>query len=179
MKKAVLMVMVMGALGFVGSASAASAASNVFTWSGSVPDSSSQNGFIIKDSNGADVKNGTLVFTTDMAGKGVLLSSSALDFNVFKYTGGVIGSEAASYSYQLSQLGATKAGLVQEQFGDGYYKVVADGVDMVKGAAAINKSSGGQTVLTIAPTSVASPNNQPNAGEDIAVQATIVITNAA
>ncbi|MFM5781525.1 hypothetical protein ACET8B_02070 [Aeromonas caviae] len=175
MKKTILMAAVLGALGFVGTASA-NVASHVFTWSGTVPASSSQNGFIIKASDTTDIKNGALVFSATADGKGVLQSSSSLDFNVFDYTGEVIGDAAASYDYQLTNLGATKGGLVQEQDANGYYKITADGLDLDKGNIIAAKQ--GQTVLTVAQSEAATPSNQPESGDDVAVHATIVVTAA-
>lgn len=177
MKKTILIAAVLGAMGFAGVASAASVASNVFTWAGSVPASSSQNSFIIKAADTTDIQNGTLVFTADATGKGTLVSASTLDFNVFDYTGNVVGAPASTYSYQLTNVGATKGGLVQEQDASGYYKIIADSQDLTKGTVN-NKAAGGQTVLTVAPTTVATPSNQPSTGDDVVVQATILVTAA-
>ncbi|TNI15016.1 hypothetical protein CF106_01390 [Aeromonas veronii] len=163
-------------MGFAGAASADNA-SHVFTWSGTVPAVSQQTDFIIKSDAGTDIENGTLLFLTDPTGKGVLHSASTVGFNVFDYTGDAVGEQASSYSYQLTHLAATKNGLVIEQGTDGYYAINADGTPMVKGNV-IDKSSGGPTVLTVEPTNVANPTNQPNWGDDVAVHATIVITNA-
>ena len=175
MKKVAAAVVVMGALGFAGTAAAGNLASHVFTWSGNVPAASTQNGFIIKASDTSDIKNGTLVFTTDTTGKGILQSASTLDFNVFDYKDGAnVGAAAASYDYEMTNLAATKDGSVTEQFGNGYYKVVADGSDLVKNDPVTSKS--GPTLLTVAADT--GTENQPSAGESIAVQATIVITNA-
>lgn len=167
-------VVVMGALGFAGTAAAENVASHVFTWSGSVPATSTQNGFIIKASDASDIQNGTLLFTADSAGKGVLTGASTLDFNVFDYTGDTVGAAAQKYTYEMTSLAATDNGLVNEQLADGYYKVVADGVDLAKNTPEIDKA--GPTVLTIAAGSGTA--NQPNAGDDVSVQATIVITDA-
>lgn len=177
MKNTVVMAAILGAVGFSCAASAANLASHVFTWSGTVPAASNQSNFIIKSDAGNDIENGTLLFLTDPTGKGVLHSASTVGFNVFDYTGEAVGEQASSYSYALTHLAATKNGLVIEQGTDGYYAINADGATMVKGDA-INKPSGGPTVLTVEPTNVATPTNQPKAGDDVAVHATIVITNA-
>lgn len=176
MKKTILMAAVLGAMGFANVASA-NVATNVFTWSGSVPTSATQNGFIIKAADQSDIQNGILVFTADAAGKGNLQSATTLDFNVFDYTGNVVGTAATQYTYQLTNLAATNGGLVQEQDASGYYAITADSVEMVKGTA-VSKATGGQTVLTVVPSSVATPSNQPNTGDDVAVQATIMVTAA-
>ncbi|MGN5073618.1 hypothetical protein ACTG2C_01140 [Aeromonas veronii] len=177
MKNTVVMAAILGAAGFTGAASADNLASHVFTWSGTVPAISIQKDFIIKSDAGSDIKNGTLLFLTDPTGKGVLHSSSTVGFNVFDYRNSAVGQPAGSYSYQLTNLAATKNGLVIEQGTDGYYAINADGTTMVKGNT-IPKPSGGPTVLTVEPTNVANPTNQPNWGDDVAVHATIVITNA-
>ncbi|WFO49859.1 hypothetical protein [Aeromonas veronii] len=177
MKKTVVMAAILGAMGFAGAASAENLASHVFTWSGSVPAISTQTDFIIRSDAGGDIENGTLLFLTDVGGNGMLHSASTVGFNVFDYTGNVVGEPARTYSYELTHLAATKNGLVTEQGADGYYAINADGTTMVKGNA-IDKPSGGSTVLTVEPTNAPNPTNQPKAGDDVAVHATIVITNA-
>lgn len=179
MKKTIVMAAILGAMGFAGAASAAGDASHVFTWSGTVPAIGTEDGFIIKSAAGTDIDNGLLLFVTDASGKGVLQSATSLDFNVFDYsTAPTIGAPAKSYSYELTSLAATKGGLVQEQDSNGYYAINADGAVMVKGGAATPKATGGKTVLTVQPSAVATPSNQPAAGDDVAVHATIVVTNA-
>ncbi|MFM5401574.1 hypothetical protein [Aeromonas veronii] len=179
MKKTVVMAAILGGVGFSCAASADNLASHVFTWSGTVPAISTQSNFIIKSDAGTDIENGTLLFLTDPTGKGVLHSASTVGFNVFEFDAmnQVLGEEATSYSYELTHLAATKNGLVIEQGTDGYYAINADGTTMVKGTA-ISKSSGGSTVLSVEPTNVANPTNQPEAGDDVAVHATIVISDA-
>lgn len=176
MKKSILMAVVLGAMGFAGAASAADQASATFTWSGTVPMAPISNGFIIKDSAGNDIERGALVFDVDAAGKGSLTSSSTLNFNVYAYDGTTVGEAATSYEYQLTSLQATKGGLPQEQDSNGYYEIVADGTPMVKNDSPTPKS--GVTNLTVAPSSVATPSNQPVAGESVDIQARIVISNA-
>lgn len=180
MKKLMMIAVVMGALGVSGIASAAGdTASATFTWSGAVPMSPSSDGWIIKDSVGNDIQRGALIYKLDEAGNGELTSSSTIDFNVFKSTNGVdVGEPAAQYSYALTSLQATKGGLPQEQDGSGYYAVVADGLPMVKGAAPIAKATGGVTFLTVATSGVATPSNQPVAGEAVDVHARIVVSGA-
>lgn len=180
MKKSMLMAVVLGAMGFAGAASAADQASATFTWSGVVPMSSISNGFIIiKDSAGLDVERGSLVFGLKPSGAyGVLTSSSTLNFNVYTSADGTtVGAPAASYDYQLTSLQATKGGLPQEQDASGYYAIMADGAVMAKGTPVV-KAAGGVTNLTVVPSGVSGPSNQPAAGEAVDVHARIVISNA-
>lgn len=177
MKKSMLMAVVLGAMGFAGAASAADQASATFTWSGVVPMSSVSNGFIIKDSVGNDIERGALVFDVDATGKGILTSSTTLNFNVYTSADGVaVGAPVNSYDFQLTSLQATKGGLPQEQDASGYYGVMADGAAMVKNTPITGKS--GVTNLTVVPTTVGTPSNQPVAGEAVDVHARIVISNA-
>lgn len=178
MKKTIFAAVILGALGSAGAASAADQASATFTWSGVVPMSPISSGFIIKDSVGNDIQRGALIFSVDAAGKGSLTSASTLNFNVFDYTGDVVGDPVTSYSYQLTSLQATKGGMPQEQDANGYYSVMADGAVMVVNSAATAKAAGGVTNLTVAPSAVATPSNQPVAGEAVDVHARIVISNA-
>lgn len=178
MKKTMLMAVVLGAMGFAGAASAADQASATFTWSGTVPMAPISNGFIIKDSVGNDIERGTLVFDVDAAGKGSLVSSSTLNFNVYAFDGTTVGAPATSYNYQLTSLQATKGGLPQEQDASGYYAIMADGAAMVINAAATPKAAGGVTNLTVVPSAVATPSNQPTSGEAVDVHARIVISGA-
>ena len=179
MKKTMLMVAVLGAMGFAGAASAADQASATFTWSGTVPMAPVSNGFIVKDSSGNDIGRGALVFSVDAAGLGTLTSSSTLDFNVYQSADGTtVDAPATSYNYHLASLQATKGGLPQEQDANGYYSIMADGAVMVKGDAPVVKVSGGVTNLTVVPTAVATPSNQPTAGEAVDVHARIIISGA-
>jgi hypothetical protein len=178
MKKNVLIAAaIFGALGFAGAASA-NVASHAFTWSGSVPAVSTQNGWVVKAPQGGDIASGILVFNADAAGKGVLTGSTDLMFNVFDYTGGNVGAAAASYEYQMTSLGVSNNGLVQEQGANGYFEVHADGSALTKGTS-VSKAAGGETTLMVAPSAVATPSNQPNAGDDVNVQAAIVVISAA
>lgn len=177
MKKTMLMAVVLGAMGFAGAVSAADQASATFTWSGVVPMAPISNGFIIKDSIGNDIERGALVFDVDAAGKGILTSSSTLNFNVYTLeTDGTVGAAVGVYDYQLTSLQATKGGMPQEQDDNGYYSIMADGAEMVKGAAITGKS--GVTNLTVVPSSATTPSNQPSSGEAVDVHARIVISNA-
>lgn len=178
MKKTMLMAVTLGAMGFVGAASAADQASATFTWSGTVPMAPISNGFIIKDSAGNDIERGTLVFDVNASGQGSLLSASTLNFNVYAFDGTTVGDPATSYDYQLTSLQATKGGLPQEQDAQGYYSIMADGAAMVVNATATTKAAGGVTNLTVAPSGVATPSNQPTAGEGVDVHARIVISGA-
>lgn len=177
MKKVLIAAAVFGAMGFASSASAA-VASQVFSWSGSVPAAAAQTGWIIKTPQKGDIVPGILVFS-NAANKGVLTSSSDLAFNVFDYAAPpTVGAVASSYTYQLSSLAINSGGLSQEQGANGYFEIKADGASLVKGTDVI-KAAGGDTTLSVAPTAVATPSNQPVAGDDVDVQATIVITTAA
>ncbi|MNJ14615.1 hypothetical protein D3C77_88450 [compost metagenome] len=179
MKKTILMSLVIGCVGFAGVASAADQASATFTWSGSVPMAPISDGFIIKDSAGNDIERGTMVFNVDAAGKGSLASASTLDFNVYAYDGTTVGAPADSYDFRLISLEASKNGLPQEQDANGYYAIMADDAEMVKGATATVKAAGGVTNLTVVPaTGVSTPSNQPLAGEAVDIHARIVISNA-
>lgn len=178
MKKILIAAAVFGALGFAGTASA-NVASNVFTWSGSVPETSTQAGWIIKTPLKTDIANGILVFTANAAGKGELKSSTDLAFNVFKYDAApAIGDAAANYKFKLSSLAVNNGGLAQEQAPDGYFAIKADSAVLVKDAE-VNKISGGETNLTVVPSAAAAPSNQPDAGDDVSVLATIVVVTAA
>lgn len=179
MKKTMLMAIVLGAMGFAGAASAADQASATFTWSGTVPMAPVSNGWVIKDSVGNDIERGALVFDVDSAGKGTLTSASTLNFNVYESADGVgVGLPATSYDYQLTSLQATKGGLPQEQDSNGYYVIMADGVEMAVNAAPTQKATGGVTNLTVAPSASTTPSNQPSSGEAVDVHARIVISNA-
>lgn len=178
MKKHMLMAVVLGVMGYAGAASAANDASATFTWSGSVPAAPISTGFIIKDSAGNDIERGALLFSVDDAGKGSLMSAENLNFNVYEYDGTTVGTAATTYSYQLTSLMATKDGLPQEQDANGYYAIEADGVKLVKEAVATAKPTGGVTTLTVVPSGIAAPSNQPNAGEVVDVHARIVISGA-
>lgn len=168
---------ILGALGFAGTASA-NVASQAFSWSGSVPAVSIQDGFIIKTPQKGEIPVGILVFKADASGKGVLTGSTELEFNVFSYVGSDVGNAAANYEYQLTSLGVSKNGLVQEQRANGYFEIHADGELLVKGSG-VTKASGGATALSVAATSADTSYNQPDAGDDVNVQAAIVVTTAA
>lgn len=176
--KKVAAAVVIGALGFAGAAFAADTpvASHVFTWSGSVPASSTAMGYIIKATDGGEIQNGALIFSADDAGKGNLLGASSLDFNVFHYVDDVVGQPVTSYNYEMTSLASSKGGLVTEQDANGYFKITADGVDLAKNDVQEHKM--GPTVLTVAAADTAEPSNQPNAGDDVAVQASVVVIGA-
>lgn len=178
MKNSILVAAVLGAASFTGVVCAADQASATFTWSGAVPAAPISNGFIIKDSAGNDIPRGTLVFNVDAAGKGSLVSSSTLNFNVYAFDGTTVGAPATSYNYQLTSLQATKGGLPQEQDANGYYAIMADGATMVKGDTPTAKATGGVTNLTVVPSAVATPSNQPASGEAVDIHARIVISGA-
>lgn len=178
LKKTILMAIVMGTMGVTGTVSAAEQAAATFTWSGTVPMGPTSNGFIIKDSVGNDIQRGSLVFSVDAAGKGTLTSASTLSFNVFDYTNDIVGAPASAYSYQLTSVQATKGGLPQEQDAQGYYAIMADGAKVEVNGLPIDKAEGGVTNLTVVPSGVALPSNQPIAGEAVDVHARIVISNA-
>ncbi|WP_152607654.1 hypothetical protein [Aeromonas hydrophila] len=176
-KKFLIATAALGAMGFVNSVSA-NVASQVFSWTGSVPAASTDGAWIIKSPHKNDVDSGILVFKAE-GDKGVLTSSSDLAFNVFDYTANpTVGDAASNYSYQLTSLAINSNGLAQEQGTNGYFEIRADGVALEKDVAKA-KASGGNTVLTVAPTTATSPSNQPAAGDDVNIQATIVITTAA
>jgi hypothetical protein len=168
---------ILGAMGFASSASAA-VASHVFSWTGSVPAASTQNGWIIKTPQKTDIGAGIMSFAVDASGKGVLNNSSDLAFNVFDYASGTPDAAATNYTYQLTSLAVNNNGLAQEQGANGYFEIKADGAALVKDAV-MTKATGGDTTLTVAPTAVATPSNQPAAGDDVNVQATIVVVSAA
>ncbi|MFM5881704.1 hypothetical protein ACET7V_20100 [Aeromonas sanarellii] len=181
MKKTILMAIVLGAVGVAGTVSAAEQASATFTWSGTVPMGPTSNGFIIKDSVGNDIQRGSLLFSVDAAGKGVLTGSSTLGFNVFDYTNEIVGAPVSSYSYQLTSLTSvqiTKGGLQQEQDSQGYYAIMADGTKMEVNGLPTDKPEGGVTNLAVITSGVATPSNQPSAGDVVDVHARIVISNA-
>lgn len=178
MKKHILMAVVLGVMGYAGAASAEDQASATFTWSGLVPAAPISNGFIIKDSAGNDIERGALLFSVDDAGKGSLMSSENLNFNVYAYDGSTVGTATNAYSYQLTSLMATKDGLPQEQDASGYYAIEADGVKLVKEAVPTAKLTGGITTLTVVPSGIVAPSNQPDAGESVDVHARIVISGA-
>ncbi|WP_421262993.1 hypothetical protein [Aeromonas sp. 602200] len=176
MKKVFVAVAILGAMGFVSSASAA-VASHVFSWSGTVPAASTDSAWIIKTPQKDDIPAGILTFTT-AGDKGVLTGSTDLAFNVFDYaTPPTVGNAAASYTYQLSSLAINSAGLAAEQGADGYFEIQANGAALVKGQD-VTVATGEATTLIVAPTAVATPSNQPDAGDDVNVQATIVVSAA-
>lgn len=172
---------ILGAMGFAGAASAANMASQVFTWSGTVPVASTQNGWIIKTPQGGDIAAGSLVFATDKQGVSTLVSSTDLAFSVFAYddtTTPAVGDAAVSYTFELTSLAVNSDGLASEQSGRGFYDLKADGISMRKGTA-VSKASGGTAVLKVAPSGVALPDNKPNPGDSVDVQASIMVTAAA
>ncbi|WP_129504148.1 hypothetical protein [Aeromonas veronii] len=176
MKKMLIAAVAFGAMGFVNSASA-TVASNVFQWAGTVPASATQNGFIIKSPTASDIGAGQMTFTADTAGKGVLSGSSTIEFNVFEYSANTVGAAATDFTYQLSSLKAGVSGLAQEQSATGYFQIEADAVPLVKGTD-VTKANGGVVSLSVAPTNVATPSNQPAAGDSVEVLATILVSNA-
>ncbi|WP_429219258.1 hypothetical protein [Aeromonas veronii] len=176
MKKVFVAAAILGAMGFASSASA-SVASQSFSWAGSVPAASTNSTWIIKTPQGDDIPGaGSLTFTT-VGGKGELTGASDLQFKVFEYSGGKVGSTATSYTYQLTSLAVSNAGLAAEQGANGYFEVKANGAALVKGQD-VTVSNGDATSLIVAPTSVATPSNQPDAGDDVYVQASIVVSAA-
>lgn len=179
MKKLVLIVAILSSFGFAGVASA-NVASHVFSWSGTVPASSTQTGWIIKTPQKADITPGILVFNANAQGRGELIAASNLAFNVFDYAASpTVGAAASNYTYQLTSLAVNtnSTGLAQEQGAGGYFDIKADGTPLVKGTDVV-KATGGDTTLTVAPNATGTA-NQPAAGEDVNVQATIVVTAAA
>ncbi|WP_421187452.1 hypothetical protein [Aeromonas enteropelogenes] len=178
MSKVHIAAAIIGAMGFVGGVSAADEASQVFNWTGSVPATSTTGGaWIIKSPSGGEVDSGILAFTADETGKGVLTSSTDLAFNVFSYDSGTVGAQAEKYSYKLTNLAINSNGLAQEQGDKGYFEIRGNASALEKDTVVADVS--GETVLTVAPTTEANPSNQPAAGDDVNVQATIVITSAA
>ncbi|HHQ4663920.1 TPA: hypothetical protein ACSPZY_004430 [Aeromonas veronii] len=184
MKKMKIAIAMLGLLGVVGSASAIDA-SQVFSWSGTVPAAPTSNSWVIAQPSGAPIGNGILTFTTNAANKGVLTGSTQLSFQVFKESTTTANTPdtaqpAASYSYKLVGLAVNRAGLSAEQTVNGYFAIqAANGVTtstLVKNTAVTGAS--GTTVLNVIPTTVAAPDNQPMAGDSVDVHATIVVESA-
>lgn len=184
MKKTMIAVALLGTMGLVGTTSAIDA-SQVFTWSGTVPAAPTSTDWVIAQPIGTPITNGILTFTTDIAGKGVLTGSTDLRFNVFKEIGTTgtpdTAQPAASYDYKLISLAVNNAGLAAEQTADGYFAIQASNggvaAPLVKNIAKTGAS--GETILSVVPSGVATPDNQPGAGDSVDVQATIVVENAA
>lgn len=179
MKKTIIAAALLGTLGLVGMASAATSASQVFTWSGTVPAAPTSNGWVIAKPDGEAITNGALTFTTNAEGKGVLTGSQELRFNVFK-----VGDKtpATNYDFTLTSLAVSSNGLVSEQTSDGYFAIQAlkssgESMTLAKNTAVSGVS--GETVLSVVRSDVEKPANQPNGGDGVVVQATIVVENAA
>ena len=187
MKKAVIAVALLGTMGLVGTASAFDA-SQTFTWSGTVPAMPTSNGWVIAQPTGTAITNGILTFATDAAGKGVLTGSTELRFNVFKesaLTPGApdIAAPATKYDYKLISLVVNSAGLAAEQGAGGYFAIQSsnNGVaeSMVKNTVSATNATqvDGETILSVI--KGAGVSNQPDAGDSVDVQASIVIEKAA
>lgn len=189
MKKLIIPLAIMGSVGFIGSAAAVDA-SQVFTWTGTVPALPTANSWVISQADGTAITNGILTFKTNASGKGELTGSTELRFTIFKEQTGV-GNEgkpdttqpATTYKYTMTSLAINSAGLAAEQDpASGYFAIQATS----KGATAVNlvkntaqtASTGGETILTVVKSSVATPNNQPNAGDSVDIQASIVISDS-
>ncbi|MFQ2048378.1 hypothetical protein ACK34J_05445 [Aeromonas veronii] len=183
MKKAMIAVALLGTMGLVGTASAIDA-SQVFTWTGTVPAMPTSNAWVIAQPTGAPITNGILTFTTDAAGKGVLTGSTELRFNVFKEDGTTnlpdTAQPALSYGYKLISLAVNSAGLAAEQAADGYFAIQGSNAGVAAPLVKNTLKAGvsGETILSVVQSGVAIPGNQPNAGDSVDVQATIVVEGA-
>ncbi|HDO1324271.1 TPA: hypothetical protein P2R04_001218 [Aeromonas veronii] len=183
MKKAMIAVALLGTMGLVGTASAFQA-SQVFPWSGTVPAMPTSETWVIAQPTGAPITNGILTFKTDAAGnKGVLTGSTELRFNVFKESTATpntpdIAQPAVSYGYKLVSLAVNTSGLAVEQAADSYFAIQGSNggvaAPLVKNALIPGVS--GETVLSVVKGTGVS--NQPNAGDSVDVQATIVVEGA-
>ncbi|HDO1331764.1 TPA: hypothetical protein P2Q98_004564 [Aeromonas veronii] len=187
MKKAMIAIALLGSMGLVGTASAALLeTSQVFTWSGNVPAAPKVDGWVIAQPDGSAIPRGILVFTTDAAGKGVLTGSTELRFQVFEEDANDagkpdLGKVATKYNYTLTSLAVNSAGLAAEQADAGYFAIqslnggVATELKKNTPVAALKE----ETILSVVKnTQFAAPANQPNAGDSVDVQATVVVDGA-
>lgn len=182
MKKSIIAAALLSSMALAGVASAATDASQVFTWSGTVPATPISNGWVIAKPDGSAITNGALNFDVTKDGKAVLLNSQELRFNVFKSDD---KTPAKNYSVKLEYLGVSNTSTgaqIAEQPNDGYFAIQAlkstgDVITLVKGTAVDALS--GETVLSVVRSGVEKPSNQPNAGDGVIVQATILVENAA
>lgn len=178
MKKSLVATVLLGAMGFASTAMAIDA-SNVFTWTGTVPAAPQANNWVIKSPAGQNLTNGIMVFTLAADGKGVLTGSTEIAFSVFQEDGAGTGNpdlnnKATSYDVELTSLAVNSAGLAAEQAANGYFSLLANGVPLAKNAVT---GMTDDTLLTIGVGTVGAP-NQPSAGDSVDLQATIVVTNS-
>lgn len=181
MKKSIIAAALLSSMALAGVASAATSASQVFSWAGGVPAAPTSNGWVIAKPDGTPITRGALNFNTTN-GKGVLVSSEEMRFNVFKVDD---KTPAKNYSIKLEYLGVASTstgGLVAEQPKDGYFAIKAlkstgDVITLAKNVAV--DAMVGETVLSVVPSDVEKPSNQPDAGDSVVVQATILVENAA
>lgn len=181
MKKSIIAAALLSSMALAGVASAATSASQVFTWAGSVPAASTSNGWVIAKPDGSAITKGALNFDT-INGKGVLVTSEELRFNVFKADD---KTPAKNYSVKLQYLGVANSStgsIVKEQPKDGYFAIQAlksTGDVMTLAAGTAVDALTGETVLSVVPSGVDKPSNQPEAGDAVIVHATILVENAA
>jgi hypothetical protein len=182
MKKSLVGIALLGSFGLVGTASAVDA-SQTFTWTGTVPAAPTVSGWVIASPTGAEIGSGILSFTAGASGKGELKSSTELLFNVFKESTGAAGTPdtaapAATYDYKLVSLAVNANSFANEQGDTGYFAIEAinngDTVTLVKNTA--QTAAAGETILRVV--KGAGVSNQPNAGDSVDIQASIVIENA-
>lgn len=187
MKKAMIAVALVGSMGWIGAASAFDA-SQAFIWSGTVPPAPTTNGFVIAQPDGSAINNGVLVFHTNATNQGELSASTELRFNVFHEDGTTgqpdLKKVATNYEYKLTSLAINNSslGLASEQDeATGYFAIQAsnNGTAAKLSKNVAKTAVSGETILSVIKSGVPTVTNQPNAGDSIDVQATIVIENAA
>ncbi|MFB2928730.1 hypothetical protein [Aeromonas hydrophila] len=183
MKKQQLFIAILGAIGLAGPVSADTLASQTFSWGGVVPVASTQQDWVVRAATGANINVGSLTFSNyrDGAGKGKLVGSTPIVFNVFKYDSAASkvkkDEPAASYTYELQSLTITRGGVIRKTLtGDSFFEVLADGTPLKFNDATNSRSGGGAVALTVAESKFTK--DQPDAGEYVNVQAAIVVTAA-
>ena len=176
MKKTVIALLVgMGASAAVSAATPDDQASAVFQWAGTIPAATTGGKTKIVNVGTIEHDAGTLVFQEDSAAPGEfkVADSSELIFNVEKD-----GTPATSYHYEIQNLKFSHGGGLANEVDakNPEFKVIANGSALVKGATPIDNTTAEDVRLTLE-----TPSNLTNvsAGDEVVVQAAILVTGAA
>lgn len=164
MKKAMIALAVVGMMGFAGSANAVVSASHTFTWSASVPNSPTSNGWVVSKSDGTEGYSGSaegLTFSVDAAGKVTFSDSVAHTIGVYEVKRDAQGSQlnpvqpdetkpAARYKAKLDSLKVQlTGGSLTEQTDKGFFAIQGTS-SSVTFADAAGASAGTAQVATAA-----------------------------
>ncbi|MEZ8158967.1 hypothetical protein ACED66_22260 [Vibrio splendidus] len=175
MKTTVLALLVgMGASAAVSAAPATDEASGIFQWAGTVPAASSGANTKIVNKGTIALDKGTLVFQEDSAtpGKYQLIDSTELIFGVE-----VASKAAASFDYEVENVKFSHGGGLMNDVDatTPEFDVSVDGTVLVKGTPVSNSSAADVRMRL----TTAQSTNAVSGGEEVVVQAAILVTNAA